>query len=277
VVSLIARAAIAFGVMALGVAPSFAQGSTLPANRNVPSWSACEQERLAGQVRSVTVWSGEVVHATSQETNERFRVSTIAFSDDRRSATETEFHGLERSVGTYEFDASGKLTKVVLLIGSTPLLTTECRYDGLGRLTSSSSGVSDGGGEIQYSYADRLLTVRMVGSAAKTTILTYVFDPTGRAVQVTQSDEATGARLSGSRYEYKDGGRATCDVSTVKAPAPCTFARIDDHEHVIEEVFPGGHVRRDKFDYDSMGNWVTHVSDHGSARDTVVWRDITYK
>jgi hypothetical protein len=275
VAPLIAGTVAAFGVVALGVAPSFAQGSTLPANRNVPSWSACEQERLSGHVRSVTVWSGEVVHATSQETNERFRVSTIAFSDDGRSATETEFHGLERSVGTYEFDASGKLTKVVLLNGSTPLRATECRYDGLGRLTSSSSRVRDGGGEIEYSYGDRLLTVRMVGSAARTTILTYAFDSIGRPVQVTHSDEATGARLSGSRYEYNDGGRATCDVSTVKAP--CTFARIDDHEHVIEEVFPGGHVRRDKFDYDSVGNWVTHVSDHGSARDTVVWRDITYK
>jgi hypothetical protein len=232
-------------------------------------------ERLSGHVQSVTVWAGEVIHGTSQPANDKRRSSTIAFSDDGRSATETEFHGIETTFGKYEFDASGKLTKLVLLNGSTPLQTTECRYDGLDRLISSSSWTSGGGGQIQYSYADQLLTVRMIGSAARTTMLTYALDSLGRPLQVSQSDEATGDALSGSRYEYRDGGRTTCDLSG--AAEPCSFARIDDHEHVVEQAFPGGHVRRDKFDYDAMGNWVTHVSDHGSARDTVVWRVITYK
>jgi hypothetical protein len=73
---------------------------------------------------------------------------------------------------------------------------------------------------------------------------------------------------------YKDGGRVTCDLTPAER---CTFARIDDHDHVIEETFPDGRRRRESFDYDRSGNWVTHVSDHGSSRDQAVWRDITYK
>jgi YD repeat-containing protein len=263
--------------VALSAAPALAQGSRLPASRSLPPWTACEQERLQGNVQSVTVWSGDVVHATRQETNGRFRVSSIAFSDDGRSATETEFHGPETNVSKYEFDASGKLTRVVLLDGSTPLLATECRYDGLGRVILSKSNMSNGGGEIQYSYAERLLTVRIVGSAAKTTILTYSLDSDHRPTQVIERDEATRARVGATRYEYKDGGRVTCNVSTAKAAESCTFARFDDHGHVVEEIFPSGRTSRDGFDYDFMGNWVTHVSDGGPSRDTVVWRDITYK
>jgi hypothetical protein len=261
-------------VMMLGATPLSAQGSKLPARSFIPPWGACEQERLSGHVRSVTVWSGDVQHGTSQSANGRRVESTVEFSDDGRRATETVSHGFNQSIRTYEFDAAGKLITYRSGDGDTLFEAMSCRYDSLGRLTASISERPGSEGEILYTYGDGRMTVRIVPSLAPTVVLTYQFDETGRPVRAIERDERTGAQRSGSRYEYKDGGRVTCDLTPAER---CTFARIDDHDHVIEETFPDGRRRRESFDYDRSGNWVTHVSDHGSSRDQAVWRDITYK
>ena len=197
---LIAGAATAFFVMALGVAPSFAQGSTLPASRNVPPWSACEWERLRGRVKSVIVWSGSVDHATGQQQGDRFRRSSIEYSEDGRVASETS----SGSVAKYEFDAAGRLVRhAIFLDGAAPVMEEKCSYDALGRLASSRQSRDGREGAIIYSYADHEMTVRLAGS-----VLTYSFDSDRRLTRTISRGET--GQMSEERYVYSGDGRERC-------------------------------------------------------------------
>jgi YD repeat-containing protein len=257
---------IVVGTILCTVGLAFGQGSTLPASKDVPPWSACEWERLRGRVKSVTIWSGAVDHATGQQQGDRLRRSSIEYSEDGRVASETS----SGSVAKYEFDAAGRLVRhAIFLDGAAPVMEEKCSYDALGRLASSRQSRDGREGAIIYSYADHEMTVRIAGS-----VLTYSFD-SDRGLTRTISRGETG-QISEERYVYSGDGRERCSTSA-RASESCTLFRFDDHGHVVESRTRDGRGNTDKFDYDDIGNWVMHASNSGSRRDEVVWRDITYK
>jgi hypothetical protein len=243
--------------------------------------NACERPDWSGRVKSVIVTEASFDAATGR-VGERRQALRAEVSRDGRTI-ETTVYGYVPSEPdsklTSHFDGE-RLVRQVETMDGKAVSTTNCSYDPQGRLIEAKT--QSGNAELSthqiYEYGSGSIRLR-VKSLGEWHVVNQTLDARGRVIKEVEFNEERATIERTSEYIYSENRKDECVVSLADPRRHCATTVVDSHGNEID--FRGDEQsRRNTFEYDSVGNWVSkRTSITGPRRstiETIVERKIEY-
>lgn len=249
----------------------------------------CRRPIYEGRVKVIVVTETKVDPLSGLPVGLPTKHSEITFSQDGRTSTFTRFETdtLEAArqkmfpSATSEYNSAGLLTKEVYVFPSrSHQRVTTCEYDRHNRVVKQTTIMinPEASETLEFEYGDGWRRQHFRTAVAEI-LVSQVVDAKGNVVSEEERDERSGTLRSRTTFTYRPGEVERCAIGD-SGVRFCRTTIRDSHGNEVE-VRSGDTFRRDVYEYDSVGNWITKkTTGNGalaqSSTDTVIRRAITY-